>query len=100
MKHISKDELINYNNRHPDRKLQDLFHLNSEAESLDDIYVASDDGNLFYINTPCIVASSKTIIKDETYLLLDLETDEIEEYRVKLLDATVNCYLSTFYSTL
>ena len=89
MDHINKEELINYHNIHPYKKLQDLFPVNLAAKDLEGIYNASDDGNSFYINTPCIVALDKTIIKNKTYLLLDLYTDDhqIEEYRVKLLDA-------------
>ena len=89
MNSIDYEQLIDYHNNNDKRKLQDLFPFNSTVAGLNDVYVASDDGKSFYINTPCIVASNKTIIKDITYLLLDLETDDhqIEEFNVKVLDA-------------
>ena len=89
MKSIDNEQLIDYYNNNSKRKLQDLFPFHSTLVGLNGVYVTSDDGKSFYVNTPCIVASNKTIIKDETYLLIDLEIDDpqIEEYRVKLPDA-------------
>ena len=89
MDYINTEDLINYHNTYPYRKLQDLFPFHSTVAGLNDVYVASDDGYSFYINTPCIVALDKTIIKNKTYLLLDLETDDhqIDAFNVKVLDA-------------
>ena len=84
---INKAELITYHNRCPYRKLQDLFPFHSTVAGLNGVYVASDDGKSFYINTPCVVAHNKTIIKGKTYLLLDIETDEIDAVNVRVLDA-------------
>ncbi len=85
MNSINYSQLIDYHN--DKSKLQDIFPFHSTLAGLNGVFVANIDNESFYINTPCIVAFDKTIIKDETYLLLDLETDEIEEYRVKVLDA-------------
>jgi hypothetical protein len=85
MNSINYNQLIDYHN--DKRKLQDLFPFHSTLAGLNGVFVANIDNESFYINTPCIVAFDKTIIKDETYLLIDLETDEIEQYRVKFLDA-------------
>jgi hypothetical protein len=90
MKSIDNERLIDYHNNNRNRKLQDLFPYNSTLAGLNGVYFSIDDGNAYYINTPCIVAFDKIILKDETYLLIDLESDEIEESQVKVLDAFYN----------
>ena len=88
MNKINTEELINSHSRQPYNKLQDMFPFNSTEAGLNGVYVASDEGKSFYINTPCIVTSNKTITKETNYVL-DLETNDhhIKEFNAKVLDA-------------
>ena len=85
MESIDNERLIDFYNNNSKSKLQSLFPFTSTA-ALNGVYYAIDDG-AYNINLPCVVAFDKIILIDESYLFLDLEPDNIEEYRVKVIDA-------------
>ena len=67
MNSIDYDQLIDYHNNNSKRKLQDLFPYHSTVAGLNGVYYAIEEGESYYINTPCVVAFDKIILKDETY---------------------------------
>lgn len=50
-------------------KLQDLHPYDKTIVGLNNLYIIDYEGN-FYINSPCIMATDKTICTGRTYLLV------------------------------
>jgi hypothetical protein len=51
-------------------KLQDKYKYDSTILGLENLYMVDYEGN-FFINSPCIMATDKTIYTGRTYLLVD-----------------------------
>jgi hypothetical protein len=51
-------------------KLQDKYKYDSTILGLENLYMIDYEGN-FFINSPCIMATDKTIYSGRTYLLFD-----------------------------
>jgi hypothetical protein len=67
-------------------KLQDLHPYDSAIVGLNNIYLVKYNGD-FYINSPCIMATDKTIRTGKTYVLVDnYKETGVRITEVKLID--------------
>lgn len=68
-------------------KLQDKHKYDSTVVGLENLYVVDSDGN-FFINSPAIMTPDRTIIRNNSYLLIELPDDKNRKmYPVTLIDA-------------
>lgn len=68
-------------------KLQDKHKYDSTVVGLENLYVVDSDGN-FFINSPAIMTPDKTIIRNNSYLLIESPDDKNRKiYPVTLIDA-------------
>jgi hypothetical protein len=68
-------------------KLQDKHKYDSTVVGLENLYVVDSDGN-FFINSPAIMTPDKTVIRNNSYLLIKCSYDEKRKiYPVSLIDA-------------
>ena len=67
-------------------KLQDKYKYDSTILGLENLYMVDYEGN-FFINSPCIMATDKTIFTGRTYLLVDCSYGKNSRmYSVVLMD--------------
>jgi hypothetical protein len=69
------------------KHFQDLHPYDSAILGLDKLYIVDHKGD-FYINSPCIMATDKTISRGTNYLLVDHQGIRVKMTKVGLID----CY--------
>jgi len=68
-------------------KLQDIHKYDSTIEGLENHFLIDSEGN-FFLNSPAIIAPDTTIIRNNSYLLVDfLKSKNGKMYPVLFLDA-------------
>lgn len=68
-------------------KLQDQFPYDSTILGLENLYIVDYEGN-FLINSPAILTPGKTVVRNNTYLLIEsLEGKNGKMYPVTFMDA-------------
>jgi hypothetical protein len=74
-------------------KLQDNHPYDSTILGLENLYLVDCEGN-FFINSPCIMATDKTLCTGRTYLLVDCTNGKnARMYSVVLLDVYCEDYV-------
>jgi hypothetical protein len=74
-------------------KLQDKYKYDSTILGLENLYMVDYEGN-FFINSPCIMATYKTIFTGRTYLLVDCSYGKNSRmYSVVLMDVYCEDYV-------
>ena len=69
------------------KRFQDLHPYDQTIVGLDNLYIIDYKGD-FYINSPCIMATDKTLSIGTTYLLVDHQETRVKMTKVRLVD----CY--------
>jgi hypothetical protein len=74
-------------------KAQDKYNYDSTILGLENLYMVDYEGN-FFINSPCIMATDKTICTGRTYLLVDRSyVKNSRMYSVVLMDVYCEDYV-------
>ena len=74
-------------------KLQDKYKYDSTILGLENLYMVDYEGN-FFINSPCIMATDKTMYTGRTYLLVDCSYGKNSRmYSVVLMDVYCEDYV-------
>ena len=74
-------------------KQQDKHNYDSAILGLENLYVVDYEGN-YFINSPCIMATDKTIFTGKTYLLVDCSYGKNNRmYSVMLMDVYCEDYV-------